>query len=105
MLQHALPALEKLYASWEKAASKSRYKSFTPALTAGMEKLDGYYQCSAELDAHIMAMGNVSFLICFIFANPCVLVLDPLKKMSHFRKHWPSHLVPDVEEAIQTRVR
>ena len=61
-------------------------------------------QCSAELDAHIMAMGNVSFLICFVFTNPCVLVLDPLKKMSHFCKHWPSYLVPDVEEAIQTRV-
>ena len=69
-----------------------------------MEKLDSYYQHSAESDAHIMAMGDVPFLVCFMSANPCVIVLDPMKKMSHFHKHWPSHLVHDVEEAIQIRV-
>src|SRR6202020_3522825 len=56
-LQHALPALEKLYASWDKAAAKPRYNAFVPALTAGMAKLNTYYQRSAESDAHIMAMG------------------------------------------------
>ena len=60
-LQNALPSLEKLYTSWERAASKSCYKSFVPALTAGMEKLNTYYQWSVELDMHIMAMGDVSF--------------------------------------------
>jgi hypothetical protein len=67
MLHHALPALEKLYASWEKAASKERYQHFIPALTAGMAKLDSYYQRSAESDAHIMAMGDV-FLFHLMFA-------------------------------------
>jgi hypothetical protein len=66
MLQLALPALEKLYASWEKAASKDRYKLFVPALAAVMAKLDTYYQQSAELEAHIMAMGNI-FLFCSKF--------------------------------------
>ena len=58
-LQHALPALEKLYASWEKAASKECYQHFVPALTAGMAKLDSYYQRSAKSDTHIIAMGDV----------------------------------------------
>ena len=57
-LQNTPPTLEKLYASWEKAASKSRYKSFIPALSAGMEKLDSYYKQSAESEAHIMAMST-----------------------------------------------
>jgi len=43
-LQNALPSLEKLYASWERAASKSRYQNFVPALSAGMDKLNSYYQ-------------------------------------------------------------
>ena len=59
-LQHALPALEKLYTSWDKAATKIRYRTFVPALTAGMAKLNTYYQRSAESDAHIMAMGKTS---------------------------------------------
>ena len=57
-LQHALPAIEKLYASWEKASMKTRYESFVPALAAGMAKFNTYYQRSAESDAHIMAMGE-----------------------------------------------
>jgi hypothetical protein len=59
-LQLALPAIEQLYISWEKASSKSQYNSFVPVLNAGMAKLNTYYECSAESDAHIMAMGNVS---------------------------------------------
>lgn len=58
MLQNALPALEKLHAAWDKAAIKPRYAPFVPALDAGMEKLDEYYQHTADSDAHIMAMGK-----------------------------------------------
>ena len=58
MLQHTLPTLKKLYTSWEKASMKTCYQTFVPALAAGMAKLDCYYQQSAELDAHIMAMGE-----------------------------------------------
>jgi hypothetical protein len=58
-LQLALPAIEELYMSWEKASMKSRYESFVPALNAGIAKLNTYYERSAESDAHIMAMGNV----------------------------------------------
>lgn len=69
-----------------------------------MEKLNSYYQRSAESDAHIMAMGDVRFSDKLLSADLCAAVLDPSKKMSYFRKHWPSDLVSDVEEAIQTRV-
>ena len=70
-LQLALPAIEHLYASWEKASKKSRYKSFVPAPNAGMAKLNTYYERSAESDAHIMAMGNVMRLIYLSFADLC----------------------------------
>ena len=33
-----------------------------------------------------------------------VIVLDPTKKMSYFRKHWPSDLVSNVEDVVQSRV-
>ena len=59
-LQNALPALERMHAAWEKASSKDRYSHFVPALNAGMAKLNQYYQRSAALDAHIMAMGKCS---------------------------------------------
>jgi hypothetical protein len=57
MLHSALLTLERLHAAWEKASSKPRYLHFVQALNAGMNKLNLYYQCSAESDAHIMAMG------------------------------------------------
>ena len=33
-----------------------------------------------------------------------LIVLDPSKKMAYFCKHWPSDLVLDIEEVVQTRV-
>jgi hypothetical protein len=56
-LQNALPVLERMHAAWEKASNKPRYSTFISALDSGMQKLDQYYQRSAESDAHIMAMG------------------------------------------------
>ena len=69
-----------------------------------MEKLNSYYKRSAESNAHIMAMGGYTFLMILpASAELCAVVLDP-SKMSYFHKHWPSDLVSDVEEAIQSRV-
>jgi hypothetical protein len=100
-----------LYADWEKATSsgserkKKRYEEFFPALSAGMAKLNSYYQRSADSDAHIMAMGTLLDTALIRLANHRPAVLDPSKKMSYFRKHWPSNLVSDVEDTVQTRVR
>jgi hypothetical protein len=90
--------------SWEKAAAKPRYEIFKPALTAGMDKLDMYYQRSAESDAHIMAMGKVVPFIISFFADHYIIVLDPTKKMAYFHKNWKSDLVSKVEETVKTRV-
>lgn len=59
-LQNALPALEKLYTAWERSTTKARYAPFIPALTAGMAKVNAYYERTAASDAHIMAMGKRS---------------------------------------------
>ena len=68
-LQHALPALEKLHSSWEKAAAKPRYMAFILALTAGMDKLQMYYERSADSDAHLMAMGELYITVHLLFAD------------------------------------
>jgi hypothetical protein len=53
-----------LYGAWEKASKKPRYSLFQPALEAALDKLNGYYEKTAESDAHIIAMGAVfSFFI------------------------------------------
>jgi hypothetical protein len=52
-----------LYGEWEKASKKERYEKFKPALTAGMAKLDEYYQRSGASDAHIIAMGTVNVMV------------------------------------------
>ncbi len=67
-LQLALPAIEGLYASWEKASTKTRYKDFVPALTARMAKLNAYYERSADSDAHIMAMGKFLYYTFRVFS-------------------------------------
>ena len=33
-----------------------------------------------------------------------VIVLNPTKKMTYFCGHWPSNLVSDVEDVVQSRV-
>jgi len=53
-----LPAIEKLYAKWEKALKKAQYAPFHDALQAGMDKLDDYYTKTAESDAHVICMGK-----------------------------------------------
>jgi hypothetical protein len=47
-----------MYAKWEQASQKERYKPFEDALIVAMEKLNEYYQRTADSDAHIIAMGK-----------------------------------------------
>ena len=56
-LHGTLLVLEKLYADWEKASKKPRYKQFVPALTAGLAKLKCYQHADIS-DAHLMAIGE-----------------------------------------------
>lgn len=70
-----------------------------------MKKINTYYERSADSDAHIMAMGEIIFLITLPFADNCAVVLDPSRKLAYFQKHWPPETVVDVEDTIQNRVR
>src|SRR5882762_5907501 len=54
-LHKALPAIEKLFLNWKRAAMKPHYNLFIPAISVAMDKLDKYYRLSAESDMHIMA--------------------------------------------------
>jgi hypothetical protein len=71
--------LEKLHAAWDKATSKTWYLCFIPALDAGKEKLNQYYQRSAESDAHIMAVGKSSFTIPYC-ADQSMMIHSPEPK-------------------------
>ena len=103
-LHNALPARERLHAKWEKASKKPCYKIFKPAITAGMAKIDEYYQRSGASDAHIIAMGNVTCSNHFHIGLIFIVVLDPNSKMNHFKKHWSEDLISEVEDAVRERV-
>lgn len=55
-LCNAVPALEKLYTTWESQRKEPTSVPFETAVTAGMEKINEYYVKTAESDSHIMAM-------------------------------------------------
>ena len=79
------------------------YEKFKPALTAGMAKLNEYYQCSGASNAHLIAMGKTSVTASFIWTNTAV-VLNPTSKMNHFKKQWSQDLISEVEDAVCARV-
>jgi hypothetical protein len=60
-LSNAVPALEKLYATWEKQRDMPEAKPFKNALDAALKKVNEYYKKTSESDAHIMAMRMYLF--------------------------------------------
>ncbi|PPQ84409.1 hypothetical protein CVT24_009522 [Panaeolus cyanescens] len=80
-LHNALPAIEKMYSKWEKASEMVEYARFKPALAAGMQKIEEYYERTA---ASCMA-------------------LDPRKKFAHFERNWGTDLANDVKLTVQTK--
>ncbi|KAJ7303116.1 hypothetical protein DFH08DRAFT_904132 [Mycena albidolilacea] len=56
-LHLALPALESLHAGWTQLAADPRYIHFVPAIEEALEKMDEYYQKTANSDAYTFAMG------------------------------------------------
>jgi hypothetical protein len=57
-LYNAIPALEKLYATWEKQHALPEAKPFKSAIDAALAKVNEYYMKTAESDVHIMAMRS-----------------------------------------------
>ncbi len=56
-LHTTLLTIEEMYVKWEQASQKEHYKPFKDALITVMEKLNVYFQQTADSDAHIIAMG------------------------------------------------
>ncbi|KAJ7785233.1 hypothetical protein DFH07DRAFT_5883 [Mycena maculata] len=101
-LHLALPALESLHAGWTACAANPKYSRFHDALEQALEKVDEYYQKTSTSNSYMFAMGNLMSSI-FTATNP-LSVLDPAKKLSYFRKHWPQDLqdeaIADMEETV-----
>ena len=101
-----LPAIKKLYGTWQKVSEKLRYSLFRPALQAAMTKLDEYYQRTAVSDAHIITMGTsyIQFVSFRWDILPQDLVLDLRKKFEHFTKNWGNDLQAEVKDLVQKMV-
>ncbi len=71
-----------------------------------MSKLNKYYLRTAASNAHLMAMGELSFFLHFYVTNAQVAqtVLNPTMKMVYFINNWPSNLVLEVEGVIEKLV-
>jgi hypothetical protein len=78
-----------LHHAWSSRAKKPKYAPFKEGLLASVEKLEDYYEKTAESDAHIFAMGTL-FSFCLDWVKDYCPVLHPKIKMSHFRKYWTS---------------
>ncbi|RDB14951.1 putative AC transposase [Hypsizygus marmoreus] len=83
-LHNAVPALEALHAAWSARRDRDKYEDFSTALTAGLEKIEEYYEKTSESHAYTFAM-----------------LLDPNTKMSHFEKHWEKDLQDEVLESAE----
>src|SRR6266404_1794360 len=106
-LHEVLPALKKLYLTWERASTKPRYSPFAPAISAAMDKLNKYYRLTAKSDAHIMAMGTISFSHTVHPSSAdysTLTVLDPTLKLGHFRDYWEVDSLSEVEDLVQAKV-
>jgi len=75
-----------------------------PALEAAMEKLNEYYERTAESDSHIIAMGSHIYIYIYIMLTQLYLALDPRKKFTHFKKNWDPALQEEVKELVQKKV-
>ena len=69
-----------------------------------MEKLNKYYERTAESDAHIITMGSCSYIHFYVIFTLLYLALDPQKKFSHFKKNWDLTLQEEVKELVKMKV-
>jgi len=102
-LYNALPAIEVLYAAWANCAKKEKYAVFEPALNAATSKLDEYYMKTVTSDAHIIAMSSCP-LSCKNYLTMLPPVVNPKKKLSHFKKYWKKEEYDKVVKLIEAKV-
>jgi hypothetical protein len=53
----ALPALEPLHKAWHTRSTKVEYMDFWPALEAGINKIAGYYEKTADSDIVLLQLS------------------------------------------------
>lgn len=70
-LHLALPALEGLHKAWVSHLNNPKYASFHAGLTAATDKIQEYYEKSAECDAYIVGMCTSKFSIVCSSAHTC----------------------------------
>jgi hypothetical protein len=59
-LAYVTPALEHIYQKWNEhldAKKWPRFQRFVPALTAGFDMIEKYYNKTEQTDAYILAQG------------------------------------------------
>lgn len=55
-MHRGLPALEALHKSWTSRLDKPKYAEFRTAIQAGLNKVEEYYQKTADSDVYTFAM-------------------------------------------------
>jgi hypothetical protein len=68
-LHLALPALEALHKAWSKRVGHEKYGDFIPALSAGLAKIEEYYDRTSDSNAYTFAMCQIQSLLSLL-PNP-----------------------------------
>lgn len=79
-----LPALEALHKAWTKQADRSKYRDFVPALKAGLDKIEEYYDRTADSDAYTFAMCKLYIISCLVKSDSSSQYSIHQKKLSIF---------------------
>jgi hypothetical protein len=70
-LHLALPALEGLHKAWVSRSNNPKYAPFHAGLIAATDKIQEYYEKSAECDAYIIGMCTSIFSIVYSSTHTC----------------------------------
>jgi hypothetical protein len=82
---------------------KEKYGVFKSALNAATSKLDEYYMKNGTSNAHTIAMSasQPNCKNCLTTVPP---VINPKKKLSHFKKYWKKEEYDKVVKLIEVKV-
>jgi len=73
-LHLALPALEALHKAWTTRSACEKYKDFSPALQAGLTKIEEYYDRTSDSDTYMFAMHCIPLLTAHYYHSQVILL-------------------------------
>lgn len=76
---------------WSTRASGLKYEPFHEALKVGTEKINEYYQKTADSDAYTFAMHTFFIFVCST-RRLTILVLNLTQKANHIKRYWGKDL-------------